>query len=162
MFHVKQSALETGREILNSAAMTPNEAQKLGWKVNQDGQRRSVWEFLAYPTIDMVAIEAAFPQVSALAGPIKAQLEIEAMYAGYIERQKEDVAALRREESLGLPEDLDYSAVGGLTNEVRAKLEMIRPATLGQAGRIEGITPGALTALLAYVRRRPDRKRAHA
>ena len=82
------------------------------------------------------------------------------MYAGYIERQKEDVAALRREESLGLPEDLDYSAVGGLTNEVRAKLETIRPATLGQAGRIEGMTPGALTALLAFVRRRPDRKRS--
>ena len=160
MFHVKQSALETGRDVLKSLAMTPNEAQKLGWKVNQDGQRRSAWEFLAYPTIDMTAIETAFEQVSVLADPIKAQLEIEAMYAGYIERQKEDVAALRREESLVLPEDLDYGAVGGLTNEVRAKLETIRPATLGQAGRIEGMTPGALTALLAFVRRRPDRKRS--
>ncbi|GAB5456864.1 MAG: tRNA uridine-5-carboxymethylaminomethyl(34) synthesis enzyme MnmG [Henriciella sp.] len=160
MFHVKQTALEVGREVLKSAAMTPNEAQKLGWKVNQDGQRRSAWEFLAYPTIDMAAIDSAFEEVSTLEGPIKAQLEIEAMYAGYIERQKEDVAALRREESLVLPEDLDYGAVGGLTNEVRAKLETIRPATLGQAGRIEGMTPGALTALLAFVRRRPDRKRS--
>lgn len=160
MFHVKQAALDVGREVLKSAAMTPNEAQKFGWKVNQDGQRRSAWEFLAYPTIDMAAIESAFEQVSKLEGPIKAQLEIEAMYAGYIERQKEDVAALRREESLVLPEDLDYGAVGGLTNEVRAKLETIRPATLGQAGRIEGMTPGALTALLAFVRRRPDRKRS--
>lgn len=160
MFHVKQAALEIGREVLKSAEMTPNEAQKLGWKVNQDGQRRSAWEFLAYPTIDMAAIESAFEQVLALDGAIKAQLEIEAMYAGYIERQKEDVAALRREESLVLPEDLDYGAVGGLTNEVRAKLETIRPATLGQAGRIEGMTPGALTALLAFVRRRPDRKRS--
>ena len=140
--------------------MTPNEAQKLGWKVNQDGQRRSAWEFLAHPTIDMGAIESAFEEVADLSDPIKSQLEIEAMYAGYIERQKEDVAALRREESLVLPEDLDYSAVGGLTNEVRAKLETIRPATLGQAGRIEGMTPGALTALLAFVRRRPDRKRS--
>lgn len=160
MFHVKQSALESGREVLKSAAMTPNEAQKLGWKVNQDGQRRSAWEFLAYPTIAMTSIETAFDQVAALSDPIKSQLEIEAMYAGYIERQKEDVAALRREESLVLPEDLDYGAVGGLTNEVRAKLETIRPATLGQAGRIEGMTPGALTALLAFVRRRPDRKRS--
>lgn len=160
MFHVKQSALEAGREVLKSAAMTPNEAQKLGWKVNQDGQRRSAWEFLAYPTIDMAAIESAFDQVAVLEVPIKAQLEIEAMYAGYIERQKEDVAALRREESLVLPEELDYAAVGGLTNEVRAKLETIRPATLGQAGRIEGMTPGALTALLAFVKRRPDRKRS--
>ena len=160
MFHVKQSALESGRDVLKAAAMTPNEAQKIGWKVNQDGQRRSAWEFLAYPTIDMAAIESAFVDVAKLADSIKAQLEIEAMYAGYIERQKEDVAALRREESLILPEDLDYAAVGGLTNEVRAKLETIRPATLGQAGRIEGMTPGALTALLAFVRRRPDRKRS--
>jgi tRNA uridine 5-carboxymethylaminomethyl modification enzyme len=91
----------------------------------------------------------------------KDQLEIEAMYAGYIERQKDDVAALRREESLALPGDLDYGQVGGLTNEVRAKLKQVRPATLGQASRIEGMTPGALTALLAYVRRRPSRTRAN-
>lgn len=162
MFHVKQDQLAEGRALLQSLNMTPNAAQKLGWKVNQDGQRRSAWEYLAYPTIDMAAIEAGFPETEALAPDVKAQLEIEAMYAGYIERQKDDVEALRREEALALPGDLDYGAVGGLTNEVRAKLEMIRPSTLGQAGRIEGITPGALTALLAYVRRRPDRKRANA
>ena len=162
MFHVKQSALAEGRKLLQSEAMPPNEAQKLGWKVNQDGQRRSAGEYLAYPTIDMAAIETGFPDVAALSEAVKAQLEIEAMYAGYIERQKDDVEALRREESLELPRDLDYAAVGGLTNEVRAKLEMIRPATLGQAGRIEGMTPGGLTALLAFVRRRPDRKRANA
>jgi len=163
VFHVKQKALKSGRELMQSVMMTPNEAQKLGWKVNQDGQRRSAWEYLAYPTIDMTAIEAAFPEVAALDQAIKAQLEIEAMYAGYIERQKDDVEALRREEALELPADLDYAAVGGLTNEVRAKLELIRPATLGQAGRMEGMTPGALTALLAHVRRRPDRKKsAHA
>lgn len=163
MFHVKQAALDAGRKALQSEAMTPNEAQKLGWKVNQDGQRRSAWDYLAYPDIDMPAISEAFPAIADLDPAIKSQLEIEAMYAGYIERQKDDVEALRREESLALPADLDYGAVGGLTNEVRAKLEMIRPATLGQAGRIEGMTPGALTALLAYVRRRPDRKQsAHA
>lgn len=162
MFHVKHSALQNGREKMQSLEMTPNEAQKQGWKVNQDGQRRSAWEYLAYPSIDMAAIEAVFPEIGDLPGPIKSQLEIEAMYAGYIERQKDDVEALRREEALELPRDLDYAAIGGLTNEVRAKLEMIRPATLGQAGRIEGMTPGALTALLAYVRRRPDRKRANA
>ena len=159
VFHVKQDALKSGREIMQSVAMTPNEAQKLGWKVNQDGQRRSAWDYLAYPSITMTDVESAFPEVAALDQAIKAQLEIEAMYAGYIERQKDDVEALRREEALELPADLDYAAVGGLTNEVRAKLEMIRPATLGQAGRIEGMTPGALTALLAYVRRRPNRKR---
>ncbi|MEC7288692.1 MAG: tRNA uridine-5-carboxymethylaminomethyl(34) synthesis enzyme MnmG [Pseudomonadota bacterium] len=163
LFHVKQAAMEAGRNVMNAGQMTPTEALKRGWKVNQDGQRRSAWDYLAYPSIDMAAIESAFPDIADLDDAIKRQLEIEAMYAGYIERQKEDVEALRREEALQLPADLDYSAVGGLTNEVRAKLEMIRPATLGQAGRIEGMTPGALTALLAYVRRKPDRKRsAHA
>lgn len=163
MFHVKQAALQSGRDLMQSVTLTPNEAQKLGWKVNQDGQRRSAWDYLAYPNIGMSEIETAFPEIAALDTAIKAQLEIEAMYAGYIERQKDDVEALRREEALALPADLDYAAIGGLTNEVRAKLELIRPATLGQAGRIEGMTPGALTALLAYVRRRPDRKRsAHA
>ena len=160
MFHVKQSSLSSGREILQSEKMTPNEAQKLGWKVNQDGQRRSAWDYLAYPTINITDIEGGFPRVSDIDPTAKTQLEIEAMYAGYIERQKDDVAALRREESLALPQDLDYARIGGLTNEIRAKLETVRPATLGQAGRIEGMTPGALTALLAYVRRRPDRKRA--
>ncbi len=163
LFHVKQAAMEAGRNVMNASQMTPTEALKRGWKVNQDGQRRSAWDYLAYPSIDMAAIESAFPDIADLDDAIKRQLEIEAMYAGYIERQKEDVEALRREEALQLPADLDYGAVGGLTNEVRAKLEMIRPATLGQAGRIEGMTPGALTALLAYVRRKPDRKRsAHA
>lgn len=161
MFHVKQSALVDGRNLLQSSKMTPNEAQRHGWKVNQDGQRRSAWDYLAYPTITMTEIEAAFPDIEGMDPTIKSQLEIEAMYAGYIERQKEDVAALRREESLELPKGIDYGAVGGLTNEVRAKLEQVRPATLGQAARIEGMTPGALTALLAFVRRRPDRKRKH-
>lgn len=161
MFHVKQSALADGRKLLQTSKMTPNEAQRHGWKVNQDGQRRSAWDYLAYPTITMTEIEAAFPDIEGMDPTIKSQLEIEAMYAGYIERQKEDVAALRREESLELPKRIDYGAVGGLTNEVRAKLEQVRPATLGQAARIEGMTPGALTALLAFVRRRPDRKRKH-
>ena len=160
MFHVKQKALNDGRHLMETNEMTPTAAQKHGWNVNQDGQRRSAWNYLAYPTIAMADIETAFPEIAEISAPIKAQLELEAMYAGYIERQKEDVAALRREEALILPSDLDYSAVGGLTNEVRAKLEQIRPATLGQAGRIEGMTPGGLTALLAFVKRRPDRKRA--
>ena len=159
MFHVKQDRLNAARDLLQSQSLTPNEAQKFGWKVNQDGQRRTGWEYLAYPTISMSDIEQAFPKVADLDLAVKTQVEIEAMYAGYIERQKEDVAALRREESLILPRGLDYESVGGLTNEVKLKLKQIQPATLGQAGRIEGMTPGALTALLAYVRRRPDRKR---
>ncbi|MEO1659794.1 MAG: tRNA uridine-5-carboxymethylaminomethyl(34) synthesis enzyme MnmG [Pseudomonadota bacterium] len=161
MFHVKRSNLSVGRKLLQSLAMTPNEAKKHGWNVNQDGQRRTAWDYLAYPTIAMSDAASAFPEIATLTDEVKTQLEIEAMYAGYIERQKQDVETLRREEALALPQDLNYGAIGGLTNEVRAKLERIKPATLGQASRIEGMTPGALTALLAYVRRRPERKRSN-
>ncbi len=158
MFHVKHTKLDLGRTLLQDLKMTPSEASKLGWKVNQDGQTRQAWDYLAYPDINMTTLEEAFPAVETLEPAIRAQLEIEATYASYIERQKEDVAALRREEDLLLASDLDYSQVGGLTNEIRSKLELIKPGTLGQASRIEGMTPGALTALLAFVKRRTPKE----
>ncbi|WP_084420778.1 tRNA uridine-5-carboxymethylaminomethyl(34) synthesis enzyme MnmG [Henriciella litoralis] len=153
MFHVKQEKLATGRELLQTSSLTPNEASQKGWKVNQDGQRRSAWDFLAYPTINMTDVETAFPSIEKLDPDIKVQLGIEAIYAGYIERQSADVTALRRDEALSIPEDMDFGSVGGLSNEVRSKLETVRPSTIGQASRIEGVTPGALVALLAYVKR---------
>ncbi|RIJ18418.1 tRNA uridine-5-carboxymethylaminomethyl(34) synthesis enzyme MnmG [Henriciella mobilis] len=158
MFHVKHQSLESGRQLLKSLSLTPNEASKLGWKVNQDGQRRSAWDYLAYPDISLDQIIAAFPEAGGLTERVRRQLAIEATYAGYLERQKADVEQLRRDENLQIPEDLNYSAVGGLSNEVRSKLEAVRPATLGHAARIEGVTPGALVSLLAHVKRRqPER-----
>ncbi|RIJ24102.1 tRNA uridine-5-carboxymethylaminomethyl(34) synthesis enzyme MnmG [Henriciella barbarensis] len=153
MFHVKHSALEKGRLLLQSLTLTPNEAARHGWKVNQDGQKRRIWDFLAYPDISMSDIEHVYAEVAALDPEVKTQLSIEALYAGYIERQQADVDALRRDESLEIPAKFDYSAVGGLSNEVRGKLEGVRPSTIGQASRIEGVTPGALVALLASVKR---------
>lgn len=154
-FHVKRQALASGREQLKAVSLTPNAAARLGWRVNQDGQRRTAWAFLAYPDIGMPDVVAAFPDLDALSPATRTQLGIEATYAGYLQRQQADIDALRRDEALRLPDDLDYAGIGGLSNEVRAKLEQIRPTTLGQAGRIEGVTPGALTALLAHVRRQP-------
>jgi tRNA uridine 5-carboxymethylaminomethyl modification enzyme len=153
MFHVKHRALESGRSLLKSITLTPNEAAQHGWKVNQDGQKRRVWDYLAYPDISMSDIEKVFAEVSALDPATKNQLSIEALYAGYIERQQADVDALRRDEALEIPARFDYAAVGGLSNEVRSKLEAVRPSTIGQASRIEGVTPGALVALLAAVKR---------
>ena len=154
VFHVKQDALTRARETLQSLTLSPAKAAQAGWEINQDGRVRSAWDYLAYKDIDLVALTKVWPELSEMAPVIGAQLEIEALYAGYLERQAADVAALRRDESLTLPADLDYAAIGGLSNEVRQKLEAIRPATLGQAGRIEGVTPGALTALLSHVKRR--------
>ncbi|WP_018148811.1 tRNA uridine-5-carboxymethylaminomethyl(34) synthesis enzyme MnmG [Henriciella marina] len=153
MFHVKHEKLRLGRELLKSLTLTSNEAAKYGWKINQDGQKRRAWDYLAYPDIDMSHIEEAFPEVSALDADTKSQLSIEALYAGYIERQQGDVEALRRDEALEIPREINYSAIGGLSNEVKSKLESVRPSTIGQASRIEGVTPGALVALLAHVKR---------
>jgi tRNA uridine 5-carboxymethylaminomethyl modification enzyme len=154
VFHVKQDALTRTLDALRSLTLSPAKAAQAGWEINQDGRVRSAWDYLAYKGIDLAALTKVWPELSGVAPAIADQLEIEALYAGYLERQAADVAALRRDESLTLPAGLDYAAIGGLSNEVRQKLEAIRPATLGQAGRIEGVTPGALTALLSHVKRR--------
>lgn len=154
VFHVKHSALQKIRDQLNALTLSPAKAAQAGWAVNQDGRVRTAWEYLSYKDIDLAALSAVWPELADLDDEIATQIEIEALYSSYLERQAEDVAALRRDEDLTIPMDLDYSKVGGLSNEVRQKLEAVRPTTLGQAGRIEGVTPGALTALLGFVKRR--------
>lgn len=153
MFHVKHSKLEDARSTLAELKLAPNTARDAGWAVNQDGRVRTARDYLAYPSIAFDHLVGVWPALGEIESPIQAQMEIEAQYAGYLERQAADVAALRKDEALRLPSDLDYAAVGGLSNEVRQKLETIRPGTLGQASRIEGVTPGALTALLGHVKK---------
>ena len=154
MFHVKHLALSESRKTLQTLSLSPAKAREAGWNVNQDGRVRTAWEYLGYKDISLETLSKVWPELSDIEPAIAAQLEIEALYSGYIERQAGDVEALRRDEALRIPEAIDYSAIGGLSNEVRQKLEAIRPATLGQASRIEGVTPGALTALLGHVKRR--------
>ena len=154
MFHVKHLALSESRKTLQTLSLSPAKAREAGWNVNQDGRARTAWEYLGYKDISIETLTKVWPELSGIDPAIAAQLEIEALYSRYIERQASDVEALRRDEALRIPEEIDYAAVGGLSNEVRQKLESIRPATLGQASRIEGVTPGALTALLGHVKRR--------
>jgi len=152
-FALKAQALDAARAEAARLTLSPGQAATHGFKVNADGQRRTLTQLLAYPDIDFTKLVAVWPQIAAWAPAVREQIEIEAAYAGYLDRQAADVEAFRRDEDLALPADLDYAAIGGLSNEVRAKLAAVRPQTLGQAGRIEGVTPGALTALLAHVRR---------
>jgi tRNA uridine 5-carboxymethylaminomethyl modification enzyme len=152
-FAGKMGELEAAREQVRALSLTPNEAKKHGLSVNADGKRRTVSELLAYPTISWDDLTPVWPELSDFAPGIVEQIEIDALYAGYIDRQQADILAFRRDESVRLPRDLDYRAVGGLSNEAREKLEAARPDTLGQASRIEGVTPGALTAVLAHVKR---------
>ncbi len=153
-FTAKAAQLADARAMAHSLTLTPAAAAKAGLPVKADGQRRDVVELLAYPTIGFDDLAAIWPQIAAWTPAVREQIEIDASYAGYLDRQAADADAFRRDENLRLPADLDYAAIGGLSNEVREKLANVRPLTLGQAARIEGVTPGALTALLAHVRRR--------
>jgi tRNA uridine 5-carboxymethylaminomethyl modification enzyme len=149
----KKAELETVRAFARSVTLTPAEANRIGFKVNHDGQRRDVLALLALPDIDLDRLASVWPEISTWSPMAREQIEIEAAYAGYLDRQRNDAEAFRKEEDLRLPADLDYALVGSLSNEVREKLMRVKPMTLGQAARIEGVTPGALTALLAHVRR---------
>jgi tRNA uridine 5-carboxymethylaminomethyl modification enzyme len=152
-FAAKRTALDAARAEAKALTLTPQAAMKAGIKVSQDGQRRDVYGLLAYPEIDLNRLATIWPQIAAWDPLVAEQIEIDAAYAGYLDRQAADAHSLRADEALLLPADLDYAAIGGLSNEARSKLDKVRPATLGQAARIEGVTPGALTALLAHVRR---------
>ena len=158
-FSDKMREIEAAREMAKALELTPAQAQAQGLKVNQDGVRRNVLALLAYPSISFEQLADIWPELNALSRQAREQLEIDALYSGYLERQALDVEAFKRDEDLRISPDLDYAAVGGLSNEVREKLTNARPVTLGQASRIEGVTPGALTALLAHVKRE-QRKRA--
>lgn len=154
MFHVKQSEFERTKTLISTLSQTPYQLQTAGLSINQDGQPRSVKDLLAYPNISMADLLPVFPELSALSPRAQEFAEIHAIYAGYLERQQADIDAFRRDEGLRIPDDLDFSKIGGLSNEVREKLQAARPDTLGQASRLEGVTPGALMAVLAYMRKR--------
>ena len=132
---------------------TPSVLAKAGITINQDGVRRSVMDLLAYPNITMADLTAVWPELRELDTDTAEYLAIDATYAGYLERQARDIEAFRRDEGLRIPEALEYDKIGGLSNEVRSKLIDARPATLGQAARIEGVTPGALMAVLAHIKK---------
>jgi tRNA uridine 5-carboxymethylaminomethyl modification enzyme len=149
----RREELAAARRMAAELVLTPAQAAREGLPVKADGQRRNLSELLAYPTIGFEDLARIWPQVRSWSPAVREQVEIDAAYSGYLDRQAADAEAFRRDESLRLPADLDYAGVGGLSNEIREKLASIRPLTLGQAARIEGMTPGALTALLAHARR---------
>src|SRR5262247_874783 len=153
-FAEKMARLAAARDMARAVSITPNEADRHGLSLNRDGQRRTAFELLSYPTIGLADIARIWPDFGRLDRITGEQLEIDAKYAVYLERQAADVAAYRRDESLELREDLDYAAMTGLSLEIRQKLQSVRPRTVGQASRIDGMTPAALTLLAAHIRRR--------
>jgi len=157
----KMAALAAAKALAKSLTMTPNEAAKHGLALNRDGHRRSAFELLAYPEIEWEGLRGIWPELSAVDPSIAVHLEIDAKYDVYLKRQTADVDAFRRDEGLVLT-DIDYADVPGLSNEARSKLEAARPRTVGQAGRLDGLTPAALGILAAYLRREARRKTSKA
>jgi tRNA uridine 5-carboxymethylaminomethyl modification enzyme len=156
-FNAKSGALAVARAAFLALKVAPSELAGRGVHVNQDGVRRNGIELLALPGMSLERLTALYPQLPAVRPDVAAQLEIEGRYTGYIERQAAEVHAFRKDEELRLPASLDYANVGGLSTEVRLKLHAVRPATLGAASRIPGVTPAALTALLRHVQRKGPR-----
>jgi len=157
----KMAALNAAKDLAKALVITPNEAAKYGLSLNKDGHRRSAFELLAYPEIGWAEIGAIWPELTSIDPSIAVHLEIDAKYDVYLKRQIADVDAFRRDEGLILT-DVDYHLVPGLSNEARSKLIAARPRTVGQAGRLDGLTPAALGILAAYLRREARRKTATA
>ena len=153
-FHMKKQALDEARRWAEETTLTPNEAVRHGLKINQDGRRRNVIDLLSLPAVDAAALSAVWSEFEEMPATVIEQLEFDALYSGYLNRQEADIIAFKKDESLALPNDLDYAAIPGLSNEVRTKLIEARPSTLGQAGRIEGVTPAAQALLLAWMKKR--------
>ena len=159
-FAVKGAALNQAEGMLDSLDATPDTLRRHGIAANRDGRRRSARELIGYPDVILEELAALWPALAALEPEIVQALENDAHYRGYVARQEADIAAFRRDEALRLPGDLRFDRVGGLSHEMRQRLAAARPATLGAAGRVPGVTPAALTALLAHVRKSDPRKSA--
>jgi tRNA uridine 5-carboxymethylaminomethyl modification enzyme len=159
-FATKSAAIEDGRRLLRSLSATPDEANARGMSINRDGRRRTAFELLAFPDMTMARLATLWPELNAISQPITAQLEIDARYDIYLRRQEADIEAYRKDEAIAIPAAIDYSAIIGLSTELRQKLERERPASLAQAGRIDGMTPAALMLILAHVKKAPVRRSA--
>ncbi len=154
----KRSDLEGAYALAKGLLATPNVLAERGVQVNMDGQRRSAFDLIGYAHVGWDGAARVWPELNNLPPAVIEQLKIDALYSGYMERQDVDVQAFRKDEALALPEDIDYAAIGSLSTEIRLKLDKARPATLGAAARIPGVTPAAITALLRFVKRKDTRR----
>lgn len=153
-FEAKQRLLTEALQFASRETLTPNQAADHGMQVNRDGQRRSILDLLTVPGVTFEKLAEIWAEMSSWRADIREQVEIEALYKSYLQRQRDDIESFKEEEGLNLPASLDYDSVGSLSNEIRAKLKLTKPATLGAAGRIPGMTPAALAAIMTYMKRR--------
>ena len=157
-FENKKEAMQAALTRLRSITLTPKEVSVQGIKINQDGKRRDGFDLLSFQGINFGSLIEMRPELADVNREIQSQIERDALYANYIKRQQNEVAAMKRDEAHSIPEGLDYTMIPGLSNELQSKLQTVRPATLGQAGRIDGMTPAALTLVLAIIKQQNRKK----
>ncbi len=151
-FEQKIEKLETGKSLLEDVRYSPKELGTAGISVNKDGNRRTAFQVLAFPDVSFSDLIPLNPEFDSIDSETREQLERDALYSNYIDRQRKDVEAMQRDENQYIPENFDFLAVDGLSNELKSKLTATRPTNLGQAGRIDGMTPAALTLILARIK----------
>nr|WP_321481603.1 tRNA uridine-5-carboxymethylaminomethyl(34) synthesis enzyme MnmG [uncultured Cohaesibacter sp.] len=152
-FGQKKEELQAITALAQEKSLTPNEAERVGLKINKDGQRRTAYELLAYPDLDLNRLTEVWPEFGNFSDKVRKQLEIEALYQVYMKKQTDDIETFKKDEALVIPSNLAFEDINGLSNELKQKLKHVRPQTLGQASRIDGMTPAALTLVLAHSKR---------
>jgi tRNA uridine 5-carboxymethylaminomethyl modification enzyme len=153
-FEARASAIAEARGAMSAWGLTPTEARRAGFAINLDGVRRSALELLRHQGVTLDRLAALWPEIGRWPADVREQIEIEAAYAGYLDRQDADIRAFRADEALALPDGIDVDMIGSLSTEIRQTLRTARPPTLGAAARLPGMTPAALIALLKHVKRR--------
>jgi len=149
----RMSGLSAARARLDGLSLTPDEASRHGFRINRDGVRRTAFDLLSHPDIDLAALTRVWPEIAGIPAAIAGQIAIDSRYAAYLTRQARDIESFRKDEGLRIPERIDFKLIPGLSTEAREKLALVRPVTIGQAGRIDGMTPAALILLIAHIRR---------
>ena len=158
IFEKKIEKIKTGFHLMKKNKISPNQLEKIGIKINHDGKKRSAFELLSFKNIFFKDIKKIWPETKSIEKDIVEQIEIESQYIGYLDRQREDISDFKKEEMLLLPKNIDFKAVGSLSNEIVEKLSAIQPPTLGAASRISGVTPAAIIALLRFVKKQKNSK----
>ncbi len=160
IFLDKEKKLFKLNKFLKSNFLSPNEAKKFSIKIAMDGVKRSILEIMGQRNINMAKIRQIFPKIPLVGGPLDKQVEIDAHYLGYLDRQSNDIKTFKKDESIFIPGDIDYDSLSGLSNEIKFKLKKIKPTTLGQALRIDGVTPAAAIIILTYIKKSKNRATA--
>ena len=160
-FNTKLTKLKELNNILKNQYVTPNHIEKIGYKINQDGKKRSAFDLLSYPDINFEIVKEIFniESLDSYSSEVKEQISIEAHYKGYLKKQDSEILSLKKDEKIKIPEDIDYSEMSSLSMEIREKLSKIRPKTISQASRIDGVTPASLSFLLAFIKNREKSKK---